>query len=403
MSNLLLTGIGRLVTNDPARPGLLGEIGNGAVALVDGSVAWVGREAEVPARLAGLPQLDCGGRAALPGFVDPHTHLVFAGDRADEFGRRMRGESYEDILAAGGGIRSTVAATRAAPADALVAAASERLDRMLAHGTTTAEVKSGYGLDVETERRMLEVVARLDRLHSVDLVPTFLGAHVVPSEYAGEPEQYLRLIENEALAACAPLARFCDVFCDDGGFTVEEARRILSAGRAHGLEPRLHAEQLGPTGAARLAAELGAVSADHLDHIDAADAAALAAAGTVGVILPAVALSLQTAPPPGPLLWEAGVTVALATDCNPGTSYVESMQLVVALAVLDVGLLPEQAVWAATRGGALALQSPQLGWLGPGAAGDIVVLDAESVLHVPYRPGTNLAWKVVKSGAVVAG
>ena len=402
MTDLLVTGIGELVTNLPGARDLVGVVRDAVLAIVDGRVAWVGRERDLPAYHRDLPSFDCGGRAALPGFVDAHTHLVFAGDRSDEFARRLRGETYEQVLASGGGIRATVRAARAASLDDLVDEGAARLRRMLASGTTTAEVKSGYGLDVATERRQLEAVAALGTQQPVELVPTFLGAHVTPEEYVDRPDEFVALVEDELLPACAPLARYCDVFCDRGAFTVEQSRRVLEAGRRHGLASRIHANELGPTGGAQLAAELGAVSADHLAHLDYADIGALRDAGTVAVLLPATTLSLRTHQyARARALWDAGVTVALGTDCNPGTSYTESMPLVVALACLEMGLTPEEAVWAATRGGALAIERKDLGFLMPRAVGDLVVLDAPSYLHIPYLPGTDLTWAVIKSGEVV--
>lgn len=399
MSDLLLTGIGQLVTNADGAPDTVGAIADAAVAIRGGLVVWAGAERDLPAAHRELATRDVGGRAVLPGFVDAHTHLVFAGDRADEFARRLRGETYEAVLASGGGIRATVRATRAAPLDELVASGLARLGRMLRNGTTTCEVKSGYGLDPGTERRQLEAVARLAEAQPVDLVPTFLGAHVLPEDAVDDREGFIALVEEEMLPACAPLARYCDVFCDDGAFTVAEARRVLEAGRRHGLAPRIHANELGPTGGARLAAELGCVSADHLAHLDERDVAALAASGTVAVLLPATTFSLRTHHyAPGPTLWEAGVTVALATDCNPGTSYTESMPFVVALACLEVGLTPEQAVWAATRGGALALELTDRGQVVAGARADLVVLDAPTYLHLAYRPGSDLVAEVIVGG-----
>lgn len=404
MSDLLVTDA-FLVTNDPSRgEGPWGVIPDGAVHIADGRVAWVGPSSDVSLGVKeSVETIDAGGGAVLPGFVDPHTHLVFAGDRAEEFARRMAGASYTEIMAAGGGIMSTVRATRAATTDDLYRQSRARAERMIAAGTTTVEIKSGYGLDVATERRMLEVVRRLDDDLPWDVVPTFLGAHVVPPEYADDRDGYLRLIETEMLPACAPLARFCDVFCDDGAFTVVEARRIVAAATRHGLRPKLHAEQLAATGAADLAAEIGAVSADHLDHVTADQARRLAAARTVAVLLPGAALSMRTPPPPVGLLRDAGVTIALATDCNPGTSYWETMPAMIALAVLNFGMSVEEAVWSATRGGALALALGDRGRLTPGDIGDLVVLDADHPAHLAYRPDTPLVRTVVKAGRVVAG
>jgi len=396
MSDLLVSGIGSLVTNRPGRD-LLGVVGDAAVAIVDGAVAYAGPEGDLPEEHRDLPLLDAAGRAVVPGFVDAHTHLVFAGERSGEFARRLRGETYEEILAAGGGIHSTVEATRSAPD--LAADAVRRATGMLANGTTTVEIKSGYGLDTATEVRMLEAAAAVRERTPLDVTATFLGAHV-PARGMDRGD-YLDLVVDEMLPVCAPLASACDVFCDDGVFTVSEARRVLLAGLAHGLVPRLHAEQLAHTGAAALAAEVGASSADHLDCVTPEDAAALRDAGVVAVLLPAASFSLRSPQAPGRMLWDAGATVALATDCNPGTSYVDSMPLVVALACLEMGLSPDEALWAATRGGALALRMADRGWLGPGAAGDLVVLDAPSHLHIPYRLGSGVVERVVKGGAKV--
>ena len=399
--DLLITGVGELVTNAPGSDDLIGLIDEAAVAIRSGSVVWAGSAADLPDGHRDGPSIDVGGRAVIPGFVDAHTHLVFAGDRSDEFARRLRGESYEQILAAGGGIHSTVAATREASDEALISDAIARARRMLESGTTTVEVKSGYGLDTATEVRMLRAAAAVGASTPLDVVPTFLGAHVI--DRGMDRDEFVRLVVDEMLPACAPLASFCDVFVDEGAFTVDEARAVLEAGIGHGLRPRVHAEQLAHTGAAALAADLGAASADHLDRITPDDAAALREAGTVAVLLPGASFSMRSPQAPGRMLWDAGVTVALATDCNPGTSYVESMPLVVAVACLEMGLTPAEAPWSATRGGALSLGMPDRGWIGEGTAGDLVVLDAPSHLHLPYRPGTALVETVIKRGEIVVG
>ena len=401
MTDLLLTGIGQLVTNDPDREGLLGVVDDAAVAIKDGRVAWVGPADGLLREFRQLPEIDCDGRAIIPGFVDSHTHLVFGGNRADEFARRLRGESYEDIMAAGGGIQSTVTATRNTSTSSLVTDAVRRARRMLGTGTTTVEVKSGYGLDLETELRMLEVAAAIPDLVPIDVVATFLGAHVVPSDYRDDREAYVQEVIEEMLPAAAGHADFCDVFCDNGAFSVDEARRILAAASRHGMESRLHANQLAHSGGAALAAEIGAVTADHLDHITDSDVAGLQAAGTVAVLFPTVSLSLQLAPPPARRLWDGGVPVAIATDCNPGTSYVENMQLVVAAATLTSALTPEESLWAATRGGARALRKDDRGWIVPGAAADLVMLEANGYVEIPYRPGTDLVRMVIKGGDAV--
>ncbi|MEA3501645.1 MAG: imidazolonepropionase [Actinomycetota bacterium] len=401
MNDLLVVNIGSLVTNDQGRGGLLGIVEGGAVAVVDGVIDWVGPEVNAPSEYVDLPRLDAGGGAVLPGFVDPHTHLVFAGDRSDEFARRLRGVSYEEILAAGGGILSTVEATRGMPEDDLYEAAAERAWRMLAAGTTTVEVKSGYGLDVVTEEKMLRVARRLDESLPIDVIPTFLGAHVIPAEYRADRDAYVDLICGEMLEVCAPFARFCDVFSDEAAFTAEETRRILEAAKSRGLDVRIHADQLGRVGAADLAADLSAASADHLDHATDEDLAAMRDAGTVAVLLPAVSFSMRLPYPNGRRFWDSGVTVALATDCNPGTSYIESMPFVIALAALNMGLTPDEALWAATRGGARSLKLDDRGHLIRGTIADLVVLDAPTHLHIPYRPDTDLVAAVVKRGVVL--
>ncbi len=401
MSSLLVLNIGSLVTNDPERGGLLGIIEGAAVAITDGTIEWVGPELSTPSLYEDLPRLDAGGAAVLPGFVDPHTHLVFAGDRSDEFARRLRGESYEKILAAGGGILSTVESTRATSEDDLFEMATERVWRMLGSGTTTVEVKSGYGLDVATEEKMLRVAARLDESLPMDVVPTFLGAHVVPAEFIEDRQAYVDLVCGDMLDACAPLARFCDVFNDEAAFTVDETRRILDSAKTRGLDIRVHADQLGRVGAASLAADLSAASADHLDHATDEDLSAMADAGTSAVLLPAVSFSMRLPYPDGRRVWDSGVNVALATDCNPGTANVESMPFVIALAALNMGLTPDEAVWAATRGGALSLKLEDRGKLVRSAIADLVILDAPSHLHIPYRPDADLVAAVVKRGVIL--
>jgi imidazolonepropionase len=401
MSDLLVFNIGQLVTNDPAHGGVPGAVANAGVVIVDGLVEWVGADDDVPDRYRDLPRLDAGKAAVLPGFVDPHTHLVFAGDRSEEFDRRLRGEPYEQILEGGGGILSTVAETRAASERELFDEAAARVWRMMANGTTTVEVKSGYGLDTETELRMLCVANRLDEMLPMDVVPTFLGAHVLPLESRADRDAYVELVCGSMLDACAPLARFCDVFCDDAAFSVAEARRILEAAKSRGLDIRIHADQLGRVGAAALAADLCAVSADHLDYATTEDLALMRSAGTVAVLLPAVSFSMRLPYSDGRVIWDSGVSVALATDCNPGTANVESMPFVIALAVVNMGLTADEAVWAATLGGARALGLDDRGHLVPGAIGDLVVLDAPTHLHIAYRPAADIVAAVVKRGEIL--
>ena len=401
VSDVLVFNIGSLVTNDSGRGGLLGVVENAAVAIVDGYIVVVGSSGDIPDEFVDLPRLDAGGAAVVPGFVDPHTHLVFAGDRSGEFDRRLRGESYEQILAAGGGILSTVGATRRAADEELFEAAAARAWRMMEHGTTTVEVKSGYGLDVEHEARMLRIANQLDEALPMDVIPTFLGAHVVPVEYRTDRDAYVDLVCGPMLDVCAPLARFCDVFCDEAGFSVEESRRIFDAAARHGLDLRIHADQLSRIGAAALGADVRAVSADHLDNATDDDLAAMRSAGTTAVLLPAVSFSMRLPYPDGRRIWDSGVTVALATDCNPGTANVESMPFVVALAVLNMGLTADEAIWAATRGGARSLGLDDRGRLVPGAIADLAILDAPTHLHIAYRPDADIVAAVVKRGEVM--
>lgn len=396
MSDLFLTGIGHLTTNDGQA------VPNSAIKVIDGKVTYAGPMGDAPDQ-GGADHIDCDGRAVIPGFVDAHTHLVFAGDRADEFARRLAGATYAEIAASGGGIVSTVRATREASEERLFTEAAERVRRMMASGTTTLEIKSGYGLDLETELRLLRVARRIGEELPVTVMTTFLGAHTIPPEYRENRSEYVELVIDEMLPAAAPLADYCDVFVEDGAFSVDEARRVFQAATAHGLGARVHAEQLSRSGGAALAAELGAASADHLDHLTDEDAIALARAGVVAVLVPGAAYTLRSRQAPGPMLIDHGVTLALATDCNPGTSYFESMGMVISLAVVQMGLTVEQALFAATRGGALSLGLDDHGMIAPGSVGDLVILDAPSPAHIPYRPGTNLIWKVVKGGTVVTG
>jgi imidazolonepropionase len=387
---VLLDGIGELFTNDP-EVGSDGVIHDAAVALEGDRVVWAGPRAAAPDGVAG-PRLEVDGRAVLPGFVDAHTHLVFAGDRAAEFDARMRGERYT-----AGGIRSTVEATRAATDAELSARARGLADEALRSGTTTLEVKSGYGLTVDDEARLLGVAGELTQ----DV--TLLGAHVVPPEFVDDPEAYVDLVSGPMLDACAPLARWCDVFCDRGAFDGDQARRILEAARDRGLGLRIHANQLEHGPGARLAAELGAASADHLTHLDDGDREALAAAGVVATLLPVAELSTRSPWPDARALLDAGASVALATDCNPGTSFTTSMPIVIALAVTAMGMTPVEAVRAATAGGAAALRRDDVGRIAADARADLCILDAPSFVHLAYRPGVPLVRTVIRGGTVVVG
>lgn len=400
--DLLLTGVSELVTNDPRHGSRLGVVYEAALAIRHGEVAWSGPEAALPKRYRELPTLDCEGHAVIPGFVDSHTHLVFAGDRSHEFALRLQGATYLEILEAGGGISSTVEATRKASSADLLTSTIERAGVMLEHGTTTVEIKSGYGLEITTEMASLEVARQVGETLPLDVVVTFLGAHIVPPEYNDDRAGYLRLIE-QMLPLAARSATYCDVFCDRGAFTVDEARWVLQRALGHGLRPRLHANQLGDTGGVELAVELGTVTADHLENIDEAQARALAGAGVVAVLCPTASWSTRQSQAPGKLLWDIGATVALATDCNPGSSFVASMQLVIAVACLDMGLTLDQALWSSTRGGALALEEPRKGRLRVGDIGDVLVLESDNYRHLGYRPDQNLVKTVVKQGDSVVG
>jgi imidazolonepropionase len=387
--SLLVTGIGLLVSNDPAvGEGPLGEL-TGAAFVVDGGgrVAWVGPAGRAPAADS---TVDVEGRCVLPGWVDPHTHLVFAGDRAGEFAARCAGEPY-----AAGGIRTTVAATRAATDGELAAAAGRLVAEALRSGTTTMEIKSGYGLTVADERRSLQVARRFTE------ETTYLGAHVVPAEYAGRVDDYTALVAGEMLAACAPHARWADVFVEEGAFGADEARHVLTAARDRGLGLRVHANQLRPGPGVRLAVELGAASADHCTYLTAADVDALAHSNTVATLLPGAEFSTRSPYPDARRLLDAGVTVALATDCNPGSSYTTSMPFCVALAVREMRMTPAEAVWAATAGAARALHRDEIGRLSHGALADFQVLETPSYLHIAYRPGVPLMHSVYQTGALV--
>lgn len=391
MTGLFMTGIGHLTSNDGP------PVSNAVVATSGELIDYAGPGKDAPEQGDRI-LMDCEGRSVIPGFVDAHTHLVFAGDRSDEFRRRLEGEPYT-----GGGILSTVESTRRAGEDQLFKLAAERARRMIANGTTTLEIKSGYGLDVDTELLLLAVARRIGQELPMTVKTTFLGAHSLPPEYRSDREGYIDLLTEEMVPKTADLADYCDVFVEDGVFSVEEAARVFEAGRSHGLEARVHAEQLTHSGGAALAARIGAASADHLDHVTEEDARALADAGVAAVLVPGASYTLRARQAPGPMLWAEGCTVALATDCNPGTSYFEAMGLVVSLAVVQMGLSVEQAIWAATRGGALSLGLDDRGILGPGRRADLVIVDAPSPAHIPYRPATPLIAATISGGRLVSG
>ncbi|KAA1417040.1 imidazolonepropionase [Nocardioides humilatus] len=386
--SILITDIGELVTNDPAVDGLLGIRRGAAIVLDEGRIAWVGDATAAP---AADTVVDAAGRAVLPGFVDSHSHLVFAGDRAEEFRARMAGESY-----AAGGIRTTVAATRAASDDELAANVARLVAEMQAQGTTTVEIKSGYGLSVVDEARSLEVAARFTD------ETTFLGAHVVPQEYADDPAGYVALVTGEMLAAAAPHARWIDVFCETGAFDADQARAVLTAGAAAGLKGRLHANQLGPGPGVALATELGLTAVDHCTYLTDDDVAALRDSGTIATLLPGVEFSTRQPYPDARRLIDAGVRVAIASDCNPGSCYTSSIPLCIALAVREMGMTPVEAVRAATAGGAAALGRADVGSIVEGGRGDVVLLEAASHVHLAYRPGVPLVRRVWAGGVEVS-
>lgn len=381
MTSTLVTGIAELVTHDPSRgDDPLGIVTDAALVVDTGRVAWVGPAVQAPDADA---RVDVEGRAVVPGFVDSHSHLVFAGDRSAEFAARMTGEPYD-----GGGIAVSVAATRAASDEELRALLARRVAEMRAQGTTTVEVKSGYGLTVEDETRALRLAAE------VTPETTFLGAHVVPPEMREDRSAYVDLVCGDMLDAAVPHARWIDVFCEPHSphaFTEEESRRILTAGRDAGLLLRVHGNQLGPGPGVRLAVELGAASVDHCTYLDDADVEALAGSDTVATLLPGVEFSTRSPYPDARRLLDAGVAVAIASDCNPGTCYSSSIPLAISLAVREMGMTPAEALQAATLGSARALRRDDVGHLAVGARADLTVLDAPSYLHIPYRVGVPLA------------
>ncbi|MFD6106473.1 imidazolonepropionase [Nocardia salmonicida] len=388
MPTTVLSNIGTLVTNDPALgDGPLGLRREAALVIDDGRVAWVGDNADAPAADTGF---DLAGRAVLPGFVESHAHLVFAGDRAEEFAARMAGRPY-----AAGGIRTTIEATRSASDEQLAANVRALLDESVRAGSTTVECKSGYGQTVADELRSVRIAAQF-----TDEV-TLLAAHVLPPEFAGRADEYVTMVCEEMIPRCAPYARWIDVFCEQGAFDRDQAYTVLSAGIAHGLVPRVHGNQLRQGPGVRLAVELGAASVDHVVHVNGADIDALAGSETVATLLPGADFCTRNSYPDARALLDAGVTVALGADCNPGTSFTTNLPFCVALAVRELHMTPEEAVWAATAGGAKALRRSDIGALSPGFRADAVALDAPSHLHLAYRPGVPLVSQVWREGALV--
>ncbi|HTT60091.1 MAG TPA: imidazolonepropionase [Acidimicrobiales bacterium] len=378
MSTLVVTHVGELTTNDPTLGDetLSGRLHDAAFVVDDEQVLWVGPNAHAPEADRAI---DAHGAAVVPGFVDSHTHLVFAGERSDEFEARMAGRRYD-----GGGIVRTVSSTRAASRAELRNGAAQRVSELRAGGVTTLEVKSGYELTTEGEVRCLEVAGDFTSER------TWLGAHVIPPEFAADRDGYLDLLATSMLEACAPHAKWADAFCDRGAFSVDEARMILLRARDYGLAPRLHANQLAHSGAVALAVDLGCASVDHCTYLEDADIEMLAGSATVATLLPGAEFSTRSPYPSARRLIDAGATVALATDCNPGSSYVTSMAFVIALAVREMAMSVDEALWSATKGGALALRRGDVGHLGVGARADFAILDAPRAAHLAYRPGARI-------------
>lgn len=412
---LLIHNLSEVATPEGSTPRRGSEQGRvrrlrGAEVVCDdaGRISFVGPPEERLRLLGEMPEaerLDGRGGTLIPGFVDPHTHLPWAGTREEEFAARLAGTTYQEIAAAGGGILSTVRTTRQASEDDLTAFVRRRMDLMLAGGTTTVEAKSGYGLTLEDELKQLRAIRRASAEHPVDLVPTLLAAHEVPLEYRQERERYLDLICEEIVPATAEqgLARFCDVFCERGVFSAEESRRVLEAGARYGLAPRLHADEFADSGGAELAAALGAFSADHLMAVSETGIEALTRSGVTAVLLPGTSFFLMKKQyAPARRLIEAGVPVALATDCNPGSSHTESMPMVFVLAVLQLGLSIEESLTAATLNAACSLGlGAEIGSIEAGKRADLVLLDAPNVLHLAYHYGVNQVAAVVKDGRIV--
>lgn len=415
--NILIVHAAELITvsgRSAKRGSDMAEIGiieDGALFAEKGSIKAVGKTSDVWAQVKDEgfdPEntlvLDATGRCVLPGFVDPHTHLVFAAYRADEFAARLAGAKYLDILAAGGGILSTVKATRSADRKTLIRETLLRLDTLLSFGVTTVEIKSGYGLDVETELRQLDVCAALSRKHPVRIVATFLGAHALPPEWSGRGDAYIDFLCETLLPKIADrgLARFCDVFCETGVFSVEQSRKLLRRAAALGLGIKIHADEMTPLGGAELAAELGAVSADHLLHASEQGIAAMAEAGVVAVLLPITAFGLREPYARARAMIDAGCAVALATDCNPGSAFSESIPLLIALAAVHLDLTPAEIVSALTLNAAAALgMAESIGSLDPGKQADILILQHPSHVFLPYHLGVNTVDTVIHSGRIV--
>lgn len=409
--NLLVKNIGQLATLSGPVPRKgkdmddLQMMEDAAVAVEEGVIVAVGKSSEIEVKYPHLTPLDCGGKTVLPGFVEPHTHIVFAGSREREFEMRIQGKGYVEIAKEGGGILSSVRMCREATLDDILAGSLVRADRLLEFGVTTCEAKSGYGLDTATEIKQLRTVSELDQAHTIDFVPTFLGAHEVPPEYRGKKEEYIELLINEMIPQVAEegLAEFCDVFCEDHVFSVEESRKILLAAKEKGMTPKVHADEIEPLGGAEMAAEVGAITADHLGAISPEGITKMAEAGTMAVLLPGTCFYLRLNRfAPARKMIEEGVAVALSTDLNPGSSMTENLPLILTLACLYMGLTPREAITGATINGAAAInRAHDRGSVEVGKLGDLVIWDVPSPEYIPYHYGTNLVDQVIKRGEVV--
>jgi len=413
-ATLLIKNIGQLITMDGPVPRLgdrmkdIGIIADGAVATAGGEILAVGESKEIEGRVdlaEGCRVIDAKNQVVTPGFIDPHTHPVFSKTRENEFEMRIQGKSYMEIAASGGGIRASVRDLRNSSNSQLMEKTSERLTTILSYGTTTIEAKSGYGLSTEAEIKSLEVIRDLNEVHPIDMIPTFLGAHEVPDEYRDKRDEYIKLLTDEMIPKVADekLAEFCDIFCEEGVFDIKESRQIMSAAKKHGLKLKFHADELASSGGGELAAEMGALSADHLVYISDKGIKAMAKAGVAAVLLPGTTFSLNSKNyAPARKMIDSGVIVALSTDCNPGSSYTESLQIIVTLAALNYGMTAAEAITAMTVNSACALdRGGKIGQLKPGLPADVVLWKMNDYREMPYHYGINLAGKVIKQGKVV--
>jgi len=414
--SLLIQNAGQLLTlrSDQKGPRTyehmedMGIIENGAVAVSEGKIVTVGKTEEVLGRIKidkGTKVIDSKDKVVLPGFVDCHTHPVFAGTREEEFEMRIKGKTYQEIAEAGGGIKSSVKALRTKSKEELIKLALPHLDRMLSYGTTTIEAKSGYGLSLEDEIKMLEVIEELNRIHPIDIVPTFLGAHEVPEEYKDKRKEYIELITQKMIPEVAKrkLAIFCDIFCEKGVFNIDESRKILTAAKNHGFKLKLHADQFSALGGAKLAAELEAISADHLEFIDDEGTQMMKEAGVIGVLLPGACFGLGiTEYPPARKMIDEGLPVALATDFNPGSSMTESMPIILSLACLMMKMTPAETVVASTINSAHAVdKGKEIGSIEVGKKADLVIWNVQNYKEIPYHYGVNLVDQVIKDGKIL--